>query len=415
MRKNLSWAIHGSVFYVLSQWALLIILAKLGGSSTVGRYTLGLAVTAPIILFSNLQLRAMLASDAHGTFSFSVYAGVRVLTSVGSLVLIGLVVFLIDFTAEQAVVILLIGLAKAIESGSDLVYGVMQKHERMDLVGLSKAVRGVLTIGVMGGVLYGTESLIAGVVGLNIVWLLVLVLVDVRHLVKFADIPRVSLNWSGLASGLWSTHMRRLSRQALPLGVVSMLISYNSSAPRYFLEMYHGEAVLGYFSAITCFTVACTIVPEAFGQAALPRLARHHVESGLDYWRLLTKLVGVALLIGVMGLVVATVFGSEILSLVYQPEFAPYSHILVMVMVLGMAESLCSVLGIGLIASRRLVQQVPVLTIVLLVTAFTAWWLVPNHGMEGAVVAAIAGMGVWIAAYCWVLRIPREVSTRSRT
>lgn len=415
MRKNLSWAVHGSVFYVLSQWALLIILAKLGGPSVVGRYTLGLAVTAPIILFSNLQLRAVLASDMQGTFLFSVYAGVRVLTSIGSLVVIGLVVFLIDFTAEQAVVIFLIGLAKTIESGSDLVYGVMQKHERMDLVGLSKAVRGVGTIGVMGGVLYGTESLTAAVVGVNVVWLLVLVLVDVRHLRRVAEIPRLSLNWPGLASGLWATHMRRLSQQALPLGVVSMLISYNSSAPRYFLEMYHGETVLGYYSAITCFTVACTIVPEAFGQAALPRLARHHVEFSLDYWRLLTKLAGVALLIGVVGLVIATVFGPDILSLVYQPEFAPYSHILVMVMVLGVAESLCSVLGIGLIASRRLVQQVPVLTVVSLVTAFTAWWLVPNHAMEGAVAAAIAGMGVWIAAYCWVLRIPREVSARRRT
>lgn len=62
-----------------------------------------------------------------------------------------------------------------------------------------------------------------------------------------------------------------LSKFFLSLGMVSMLMSYNTAMPRYLLEAYHGEAALGYFSAIACFTVACTMVPpEAFSQAALP-------------------------------------------------------------------------------------------------------------------------------------------------
>lgn len=68
LRKNFSWALNGAIFYVLSQWALLIILAKLGGPTVVGRYTLGLAITAPIILLSNLQLRTLLASDVQEIF-----------------------------------------------------------------------------------------------------------------------------------------------------------------------------------------------------------------------------------------------------------------------------------------------------------------------------------------------------------
>jgi O-antigen/teichoic acid export membrane protein len=403
--------LNGGILYVLSQWVLLVILAKLGGPEVVGRYTLGLAVTAPIMLFFNLQLRALLASDVQGTFPFSAYAFLRLLTSLGALLLICGIAFGLKFTQEQAIVISLVGLAKTTESGSDIVYGVMQKNERMDLIGMSKSMRGALSAGVVGVILYGTGSLIAGVIALNLVWLVVFILVDCRHLGKFVAVPLNQLTWSNLTSATLATRTFKLCKLALPLGIVSMLMSYNSSLPRYFMDAYHGETALGYFSAIAYFTVACTIVPEAFGQATLPRLAKYDLESSREFWHLLGKLILMATLIGVTGLLCAMLIGSEILSLVYQPEFGEFSAILAMVMILGTTESICSVLGVGLTASRMLTPQVTILSVVVMVTAFSGWWLVPNHAMEGAVIAAICGMVVWGAAYFWVLVMFRNTQT----
>ncbi len=123
------------------------------------------------------------------------------------------------------------------------------------------------------------------------------------------------------------------------------------------------------------------------------------------------KLMLVAFLIGMAGVVIATLGGSELLRFVYKEDFGRFSHILVLIMFLGAAESICSVLGVGLTAARMLAAQLPVLAGTLIITAVSGWWLIPSHAMEGAVLAAMAGMVAWGTAYFWILRIPRDVSS----
>jgi len=405
LRKNFSWALNGAIFYVFCQWVLLIILAKLGGSAIVGRYTLGLAITAPIVLLSNLQLRALLASDVHEEFPFSAYAVLRFLTSLGALLLICGLTVCLEFTLDQTLVICLIGLAKVIESVSDITYGLMQKRERMDLVSHSKGIRGILTAGAVGGIFWVSGSLIAGVAATVAVWLMVFILFDWRHLQKLLGNPLSYMPWGKLAYAGLAPQILSLGKLSLPLGVVSMLVSYNTAMPRYLLEVYHGEIALGYFSAIACFTVACTIIPEAFSQAALPRLAKLHTNSFTNYWRLLGKLMLVAFSIGTVGVIVAMLRGAELLRFVYREDFGRFSHILVLIMILGATESICSVLGVGMTAARRFVAQLPILVGTLIITTVSSWWLIPTHAMAGAALAATAGMVAWGAAYFWTLTV----------
>ena len=59
LRANFSWTFMGRVVYVGCQWGMLTVLAKLGSPEMVGRFSLGLAVTAPIILNTErVMLRA---------------------------------------------------------------------------------------------------------------------------------------------------------------------------------------------------------------------------------------------------------------------------------------------------------------------------------------------------------------------
>ena len=73
LRKNFSWTFAGNVVYALSQWGMLTVLAKLGSPEMVGRFALGLSITAPIVMFTNLQLRQIQATDARGEYRFGDY------------------------------------------------------------------------------------------------------------------------------------------------------------------------------------------------------------------------------------------------------------------------------------------------------------------------------------------------------
>ena len=60
-------------------------------SETVGQFTLALAICAPIVMFTNLQLRAIQATDANELYEFGHYLSLRLVMSTLALVTITMV------------------------------------------------------------------------------------------------------------------------------------------------------------------------------------------------------------------------------------------------------------------------------------------------------------------------------------
>src|SRR5436190_1143591 len=79
LRSNFLWAIVGNVAYAACQWGMLVVLAKMGSAEMVGQFALALAISTPILMFTNLQLRGVQATDARGDYSFRDYLGLRLL------------------------------------------------------------------------------------------------------------------------------------------------------------------------------------------------------------------------------------------------------------------------------------------------------------------------------------------------
>src|SRR5579872_6547075 len=75
--QNFGWALSGSVVYAACQWGMIVAFAKFGNTLMVGQFSLGLAIATPIIMFTNLQLRFVQATDAIRQYVFSEYLGLR--------------------------------------------------------------------------------------------------------------------------------------------------------------------------------------------------------------------------------------------------------------------------------------------------------------------------------------------------
>ena len=60
--------LFGRGTYSLCQWFLIIILAKLGTAEKLGQFTYALALTSPVVIFSQLNLRAFMATDSKRQF-----------------------------------------------------------------------------------------------------------------------------------------------------------------------------------------------------------------------------------------------------------------------------------------------------------------------------------------------------------
>ena len=79
LRRSFSWMFAGNVLYAASLWGIISALTKLGSPEAVGRYALATAVATPLMLFANLQLRPIMATDNDGRFEFRDYLALRLI------------------------------------------------------------------------------------------------------------------------------------------------------------------------------------------------------------------------------------------------------------------------------------------------------------------------------------------------
>lgn len=391
--RNFSWTLAGNLVFASCQWGILVILAKVGTPVAVGRFALASAVATPVVMLANLQLRVVQATDAASSFSFRDYLSTRSVTTSLAVGAIAVIAFA-GYPPAQAAVILAFGLARAVESFSDIHHGLFQKWERLDFVAQSIALRGATGLALVAVVFVFTKSVLLAVGTMSVAALLVLAGLDVRRAHRFA------VRTGRPASG------RRILDLVLvsgPLGLTMMLISLESSIPRYFVEGRLGEAPLGVFAALTYVTAAGTAVVGALSQAAIPRLARFFAEGRRQAFAgLAAGLAVAALLLGAAGVAGAALFGRPLLAVIYTPEYGRHSALFVWIMAAGGVQYVASALGAPVSAMRRFRVQLWIHLGSVALLLPLAWLLIRSNGLVGAVHAVLACTVLLVACYAAV-------------
>lgn len=421
LRANFSWTFVGNVVYAGCQWGMLMVLAKLGSPEMVGQFALGLAVTAPIIMLTNLQLRGVQVTDARREYQFGDYLALRLISTVLALLIIAGIVLITGYRLETALIILAVGLSKAFESISDVFYGLLQQHERMDRIAQSMMLKGLLSLIALGGIVYLTDRVLCGALGLAFVWALILVIYDLRSgaLVLRIETPANNVSSTHGSSQIalyprWQVAtLYKLAWLAFPLGVVMMLISLNINIPRYFIERNLGEYELGIFAALAYLMVAGNTVIAALGQSASPRLAKHYAANDLSaFYRLLLGLVSLGILFGAIVTTAVLVAGREILALLYRPEYARFSDIFLWLVIAAGIGYVSSFLGYGITATRMFHYFIAPYVLVTMINLGCSALLIPAYGLQGAawtiVITNLTSCVVPIILFLWIRRLKNE-------
>ncbi len=399
LRADFSWMLSGNVVYSACQWGIILLLAKLGSTEQVGMYALGMAVCAPIILFANLQLRTLLASDVRDEFRFGHYLTFRLV----SLLLAFLVLLIAAFWSApdpmRRGVIILVGFAQILEYLSDLYYGLMQKCDRMDRLSRSLMVKGPLALAALCVTMYVTRNVLLAVAALAVGRLCVMFSWDVR-------LGYARKVWHGLsARPEWnSAVMARLFRLAFPLGIISMLAALTANIPRYFIEGRLGTSALGIYSAIAALLTAGTLFISAFGQSIMVPAARACAAGDRRRYRgFVLQTMAIGAVPGVGAVLAAAFFGPFLLTKLFRPEYRDHVDLFVWLMIAGTALFAATGLGPIMTAARVLVPQIPLLVANCSTVALASAFWVPRYGLPGAAAAVLAASLVQLVGSLWII------------
>jgi O-antigen/teichoic acid export membrane protein len=274
--------------------------------------------------------------------------------------------------------------------------------------------RGLLSLFGMGLGIYLTSQVFWGVVGLATAWGLVMLIYDLqsgRYILKMMALEPLGAakaeearkdsirpHW-GLAT------ITRLARLALPLGLVMMLMSLNNNVPRYFIQHSFGDRELGIFSALASITGMGIIFIYALGHSASPRLAKYFaVGNKKAFLSLLTKLVMLGAIIGLAGIVLVLVGGKPLVTLLFRPEYAEYTDVLMWLMISGSVSFVAHYVTTGMTAAQYLRSQTPIYALATLSSAIGCLWLIPALGLKGAALALLLAACVQLSGALLVIR-----------
>ena len=413
LRANFSWTFLGNSIYSACQWGALVALAKLSSPVIVGQYALGVAIAMPVISLTGLQIRAVIASDVKETYKFGEYVGFR-LFSIGIAMLLILAIPLVLHSGPlMTLLTFVIGLSLAIENISDVYYARLQYIDRMDRIAKSQMLRAPLSLLAMGLGVYFTGQLSWGVVAMVLVRAAVLIGYDLRVETQSSEplesnSPETRVALAHLKETLrprWELRkMGHILWLALPLGIVAMLVNLNVNVPRYFIQWKLGTRELGIYSALAFLMSAGNLLVGALAQAVFVRLARLYAEGRRRaFIFLLLKLLGIGTLLGGGGIIVAWIAGAKLLAIIYRPEYAAESTLLVWFMVVAWIGYLGQFLGYAMTSARLFVHQIPLFALGVLTITAGSYWLVPRMGLQGAIIASIAGIMIQLLASAAVL------------
>jgi O-antigen/teichoic acid export membrane protein len=182
-------------------------------------------------------------------------------------------------------------------------------------------------------------------------------------------------------------------------------VSLLPNIPRYALVGSMGERALGLFTATAFLVSAGNMIVTALGQSAFVRLARHFAAGDVrGFNSLLFKLLGIGAALGLGGIGVAVLFGKTLLTLLYRPEYAEHTDLLIAMMVAGAMTYVAGLMGSAVTSARCFGRQIPLLALSVASAWIASKILVPTHGLLGAAYAVIITSSVLFVGEIVLLR-----------
>lgn len=390
LSKDFAWMLIGNAIYAAGQWLILVILAKIVRPEVVGQYAWAWAIAVPIFTCASLQLRLALASDVCETIHFGYYLGLRLFTTGFAFAAAGATVWILDRNWSLMAMILIIAFVQATDAISDIYYGRLQLRDRVIQIAKSLLARTMISI---------TGFTIALYVGRNIFWALaVMALGRLTVLIGYDASGRThALCRSDVNTALSPRYSLPLQRDlllfSLPLSLIAAFVSLNFMIPRYFIQYLMGNRALGIFSAFAAMLTAGCMAIVSFGQSVFTPLARSYITRDFVQFRsLLLKLLSLGVVLGICGIVIAKLFGREILIILFRPEYAEEAHLLPWVMGVGAIAYVGQCLGYALTAARYYYSQAMLFVLTNIIVALACYILIPTRGLLGAILAMLLAM-----------------------
>ena len=322
-KKNMLWNSAGSLIYFGCQWLTTIVVVRLsGGFTDAGILALVMSVYNIFQPFAVYRMYTYQVSDIKRENSTGEYLAFRCLTCFFAFSAC-FVYAAATCSFEAFVAVVLYCIYKAISLLIEVLHGHEQLESRMDYMGKSMALQGILSLVAFSGVLLlqgGIHLAIASMIATNLV-------VAIAY-----DLPRY-FSFEKIHFGISAEKVKHLLRYCLPIVISSVAFSAAMSIPRQYLSVVWGDDFLGIYASVAAPAVIVQMGATYIYNPLLSVFAEYYRQNTIKQFAGLffKTIVGIVMLALFSTVVLWLVF-PWLFGLVFGEEILSYGYLLVPVM-----------------------------------------------------------------------------------
>lgn len=369
----------GNVTYLVAQWILTVLTTRILGYESVGILTLSMSVGNVFTFIQLYGVRSFQSSDTSRQYTPGDYLLARIATTALGIMLCISYAFCIGYNKSISISIILFMLFRTFEAISDVFFGDFQREGRLELVGLTMFLRGVLTVLLFTAGLQLFHDLNKA---------LFCIVMGSLALTAFLDciLYKFIVPWSeGSKCGVAG-----ILRECFPLLLAALLPTVITAFPRVVLERYSGAELLGYYGNIsTPAVIIIALVPNILTSIMPVYGEMVTVNDFTRIRKLWMKTIVGTVFIFVVCLLGVKLLGKPVLAWIYTDAIIPYVHFLYFFLISTTLYAITMCNAAVLTALRKNTSVSICAIVATAICVSVSFPLVRHFGISGAISALI--------------------------
>ena len=342
LKKNVIWNSSGSFIYLFFQWLVNYLVVILLGFNNAGIFSLAIAISSVAFAASLYGIRGYQVSDLRRKYSDKSYIAARLATC--TLSIIGVCIYLAFnyhdmYTA--ACILAYLGF-KMSEAFVDVYHGIIQRGMRMDYVGISFILRGVIS-----NILF----IICALLTKNLFLSIIIMTLSSYALIYIYDHRKVSTFFK--QGGTSTQQIIHLLIECFPLAIYTLLSNLIAAIPRISLESIKGTEILGIYASIAIPAAIIQVVAGFVFAPVLTVFADHVDKRNLQlFHELFFKILAYIFALSLIAIITGMLFGDFGLRLLFGQQIGQYTYLFVPVLYISSLTAFSWFIGLMLTVIR---------------------------------------------------------------
>jgi len=399
LKKNFIWNTIGVLTISLTSFIYSLILVRLCDLSVSGIWSYTFAIACTAVTIASFGGRTFQVTDTKGELSTYTYVLARYSTVLIMFIIMFVFVLFKRFDLNKSLILILLCAFKFCEELSDVYYGILQKNDKLYIVGKSMFLKSVINMIVFLVGIYFSKSLLLAVILILINNFLFFYLYDRRNALKLGKIDK-STN---------KNMLMKYFKNNLIICIVLFLSTYLVNSPKYLMESFLSDSVQGIYNLLALPATAVTLIGSFIINPMLVGIAEDYTNKKIKKIKNTSfKITGILLIFGVIILICGYFLGTPLMKLVYGFDLNPYLKEFCLMIIGCTFYTISSILSMILISTRNLIPQLIYNIVLSIISYILCFTLIKNYSLQGAVYSYIIIMFIRFIIYIIMILFIKE-------